>query len=219
MQIGSSNKDQQIWASSWQNQQNECTPSVFAVRMKKAWVLSYSLSTQRRLWLDWPDAQADLSLRWAHSHFVGFVTLRLIYILKRKHWSVGIQHIQCMFILNLLKSAWSWTVMSIFLKEAGGHKSNTIIKSIIITVRRCKWSNTTITSTTENKHYVVGTKTAHRGFCCAIWASSWDYGTYHIRDQRRLRRAGASAQFPRSLHCSHTWSIEVDKGSDQKSVI
>ena len=25
------------------------------------------------------DAQADLSLRWAHTHFVGFVTRRLIY--------------------------------------------------------------------------------------------------------------------------------------------
>ena len=41
--------------------------------MKKAWVLSYPLSAQRRLWLDWADAQTDLSLRWAHSHFVGFV--------------------------------------------------------------------------------------------------------------------------------------------------
>ena len=47
-----------IWAATWQNQQNECAPSedsdqsghlpslsrVFAVRMKKAWVLSYPLS-------------------------------------------------------------------------------------------------------------------------------------------------------------------------------
>ena len=37
--------------------------SVFAVRMKKAWVLSYQLSAQWRLWSDWADAQADLSLR------------------------------------------------------------------------------------------------------------------------------------------------------------
>ena len=50
----------------------------FAVRVKKAWVLSYTLSAQRRLWSDWADAQADLSLRWAHNHFVGFVTMRLI---------------------------------------------------------------------------------------------------------------------------------------------
>ena len=47
--------------------------SVFAVRMKKACALSYPLSAQRRLWSDWADAQADLSLRLAHSHFVGFV--------------------------------------------------------------------------------------------------------------------------------------------------
>ena len=51
---------------------------VFAVRMKKAWVLSYPLSAQRRLWSDWVDAQADLSLRWVLSHFVGFVMRRLI---------------------------------------------------------------------------------------------------------------------------------------------
>ena len=82
-----------IWAATWQNQQNECAPSEdsdqpghspsliwdFAVRMKKPWALSYSLSAQRRLWSDWTDAQADLSLRWAHSHFVGFVMSRLIY--------------------------------------------------------------------------------------------------------------------------------------------
>ena len=46
--------------------------------MKKAWVLSYPFSAQQRLWLDWVDVQADLSLRWAHSHFVGFVMRRLI---------------------------------------------------------------------------------------------------------------------------------------------
>ena len=76
-----------IWATIWQNQQSECAPSedsdqpghppslirVFAVHMKKAWVLSYPLSTQGRFWSDWADAQADLSLRWAHTHFVGFV--------------------------------------------------------------------------------------------------------------------------------------------------
>ena len=45
---------------------------VFAVRMKKPWVLSYPLSAQRRLWSDWADAQADLSLRWAHMRFYWF---------------------------------------------------------------------------------------------------------------------------------------------------
>ena len=56
-------------------------------------------------------------------------------------------------------------------------------------------------------------------FSVIEWASSWDYGTYQIGDQRWLRRACASAQFRQSLRCSHTWSVEVDKESDQKSDI
>ena len=81
-----------IWAATCQNHLSDCAPSkdsdqpghlpnlirVLPVRMKKAWVLSYPLSAQRRLWSDWTDAQADLSLRWAHIHFVGFVMRRLI---------------------------------------------------------------------------------------------------------------------------------------------
>ena len=46
---------------------------VFAIHMNKVWVLSYPLRAQQRLWSDWADAQADLSLRWAQSHIVGFV--------------------------------------------------------------------------------------------------------------------------------------------------
>ena len=42
---------------------------VFAVRMKKAWVLSYPLSAQRRFWSDWA---SDQSLRWAHMPFCWF---------------------------------------------------------------------------------------------------------------------------------------------------
>ena len=53
--------------------------SVFAVRMKKAWVLSYPLSAQRMLRSAWASAQSDQSLHWAHSHFVGFVMKWLIF--------------------------------------------------------------------------------------------------------------------------------------------
>ena len=81
--------------------------SVFAVRMKKAWVLSYQLSAQRRLWSDWADAQADLSLRWAHSHFVGFVMSRLKWLnrssdTKRLRAYLASAHVKewhlCMFV-------------------------------------------------------------------------------------------------------------------------
>ena len=46
---------------------------------EETWVLNYPLSAQRRLWSDWAAAQADLRLRWAHIHFVGFVTRLLIF--------------------------------------------------------------------------------------------------------------------------------------------
>ena len=46
--------------------------SEFTVRLKKAIILSYPLSAQRRLWSDRADAQADLSLRWAHMPFCWF---------------------------------------------------------------------------------------------------------------------------------------------------
>ena len=63
------------WAATWQNHQSGCPPGegsdqpghspslirVFAVRMKKAWVLSYPLSAQRRLWSDW---ESSLCAQW-----------------------------------------------------------------------------------------------------------------------------------------------------------
>ena len=54
---------------------------------------------------------------------------------------------------------------------------------------------------------------------CNNWASSRGYGTYHIGDQRRVRRACASTQSCQSRRYSHTRSMEVDEGSDQKSDI
>ena len=55
--------------SAWASAQSD---QVFAVRMKKAWVLSYPLSAQQRLWSNWADAQVNPSLRWAHMPFRWF---------------------------------------------------------------------------------------------------------------------------------------------------
>ena len=60
------------WASAQSDQSLRCP----------AWRKLGSLGThwaQSEDWLDWEDTQADLSLRWAQSHFVGFVMNRLIY--------------------------------------------------------------------------------------------------------------------------------------------
>ena len=50
---------------------------VFAVRMKKAWILSYPLSAQRRLWSDWADAQ--VGFRHAPAQLILFTFLRKTY--------------------------------------------------------------------------------------------------------------------------------------------
>ena len=63
------------YASSEDADQPGRSPSlirVFAVRMKKAWVCSYPFSALWRLWSDWADAQAHLSLCWAHRSFCWF---------------------------------------------------------------------------------------------------------------------------------------------------
>ena len=79
------------WATTWQNQQNECAPSedsdqpghspslfrVFAVRSMGSWGPNVSSCGQQRLWSDWADGQADLSLCWAHSHIAGFLVRQL----------------------------------------------------------------------------------------------------------------------------------------------
>ena len=82
---------------------------VFAVRMKKAWVLSYLLSAQGRLWSDWADAQANLSLCWAHSHFVGFVMRQLMWCSIKgllSHFKLAIHvHVQLYFSIK----SWLYT--------------------------------------------------------------------------------------------------------------
>ena len=75
-------KYKQIWAVTWQNQKSDCAPSevsdqpghppsqirVFAVRMTKAWVLSYPLSAQPMPRLTWVFAGRKLILSWHGSY-------------------------------------------------------------------------------------------------------------------------------------------------------
>ena len=85
---------------------------VFAVRLKKVWVLNYPFRGQRRLWSDWADAQADLSLLWAHTHFVDFVMKRLIYTKGYGSYSYTIEwlnmHIWRISNCTTLRSIFSW---------------------------------------------------------------------------------------------------------------
>ena len=110
---------------------------VFALHMKKPWALSYPLSAQRRLWSDWADAQADaqadLSLRWAHTYFVGFVMSWL----KSWSWSLLMPCVnskdtdQPVYPCNLLIAFveyhtctyWHFKIQKLFLASVGWHIS------------------------------------------------------------------------------------------------
>ena len=71
------------WATSWQNKQNDlCAqqnsdqpghpPSLIFTVLAVRSMGSKGPCRQRRLWSDWADAQADLSLCWAHMPFCWF---------------------------------------------------------------------------------------------------------------------------------------------------
>ena len=59
-----------------------------------AWRKLGSLNAQRRLWSDWADAQADLSLRWAHMPFCWFCH-------DAAHIVWMTTSVQCIFTLSL----------------------------------------------------------------------------------------------------------------------
>ena len=122
-----------MWAATRQSQQNECAPSedsdqpghppslirVFACAQWVAKDPSFLHADsedsdqpghrQWRLWSDWADAQADLSLHWAHTHFVGFVM----------SWLICFGHVSfCPFSLLLVSGVgcglWLWHALDFF---------------------------------------------------------------------------------------------------------
>ena len=95
---------------------------VFAVCMKNAWVLSYPLSAQWRIWSDWADAQADLSLCWAHRSCCWFchAVAHLLFIIRivclgRTKFTIGNKF--CDFGLFFALLGKYWTLFYIFGKQ------------------------------------------------------------------------------------------------------
>ena len=52
--------------------------------------IDYSISAQRRLWVDWMNAQVDLSLHWAHMSFCWFCHMQAQIRLIGQVWQVWI---------------------------------------------------------------------------------------------------------------------------------
>ena len=159
--------------------------SVFAVRMKKVWVLCYPFSAQQRRWSDWEDAQADLSLRWVHSHFVGFVMSRLACF-----WSImASSHVVVYWML-------SRNVLFIFRSMSYAGCSVCLYQILVIkqvwqlhfNPDKCEVIRIT------NKPSIIDAKyTIHDMSCDMIKSTTW------LCAQRRHRSAWESAQSDQSL--------------------
>ena len=78
---------------------------VFDAHMKKAWILSYPLSAQRRRWSDW-----------VHIHFVGFVMRCSITVLL-KDLLEGVSSVAFIYIQLLLMSRCNRTESDIFIRS------------------------------------------------------------------------------------------------------
>ena len=116
------------WAASWQNKQNDCAPSedsdlpislgigpvwsVFPVHSIGNSGPKLSSRGQRRLWSDWADAQADLSLRRAHMPFCWFCHEAAHLFDKRYNQSFSVQ----LIIYWPKKRYVRFTLMSVYSK-------------------------------------------------------------------------------------------------------
>ena len=202
--------------------------------MKKSWVLSYPLSAQRRLWSDWADAQADLSLRWAHTHFVGFVMLQLTCICFHFGPYVVITNIMYLTTVKILKfrtpkqfavitlNVWTrWLFLRVMHpKDADGIENSVDPdqrSSLIWVCTVCsdlfarKLRNITVFFYSENAN-LVPRQQLHFLLLDNITSNMHLYmsrdmtkPTKWLCTQPRLRSAWASSQSDQSLRCCALW--------------
>ena len=186
--------------------------SVFVVRMKKACVLSYPLSAQRRLCSDWEDAQADLSLRWAHCHFVGFVVRRLVL------WCDIRKHTVVWFVLSeasslLTATVWGYKRSPLNFVNASNAltcllQNVYIIISIIIIARLQRYILSPVKRICVFEHSVMtnfncACPAIQRGQGSGFLSEGSSWFTACMSEQRRFWRDCADAQARLNLRCSH----------------
>ena len=87
--------------------------------------------------------------------------------------------------------------------------------SIILVLLALKVLNTFEAYMSVYFHGTRKRKTA-TSFSCLIWAVSGEFGTYRVCEQRRFRRACASAQSRQNLRCSLIQAVSQEEPSDRK---
>ena len=144
---------------------------VFAVRMKKAWVLSYPLS-----------ASED-------SDRTGRMTRLICVFAERTSF--------CWIFL--------WAGSNVLIKV---FKGTSVQKLELHGIKRL------IVST--YKRYYLPFSFMFQSEALINWTASSEFGTYRLCEQRRFRRACASAQSRQNLRCSLIHAVSQEEPSDRK---
>ena len=89
-------------------------------------------------WSDWADAQADLGLRWAHSHFIGFVMSRLLFSQQFTKIILNDNNDSCSYnIEHILKWTFNWfsilyTIITYYTGEVSRAKLGHFMRNCVL---------------------------------------------------------------------------------------
>ena len=91
-----------------------------------------------------------------------------------------------------------------------------IYQALDYKVMYIKWSITIIQLQVHQKHQQYKNISGEYNFSPDIWTASSEFGTYRLCEQRRFRRACASAQSRQNLRCSLIEALSQEEPSDRK---
>ena len=159
------------------------------------------LHVDSKLWSDWVDAQADLSLRWAHK------LILLVLDVIGVHW---VHMPFCWFWHEaaqiILSDIWQWLLLSVFsaheacqicpIQPCRIGQDQLVRTGYQTTVKfgtQVEFSLQTSVVACSKFHFLKWEWSARSN---SIWASSWKKVTYCIREQWMLMGARTSAHSP-----------------------
>ena len=166
-----------IWATTWQNQQNDLYAQL---RLRSAWASAQSDQSllrapwaakdprfcscrQRRLWSDWADAQADLSLCWAQKSFCWFYHA----VAQLFNCELNLETVSDVWILIALKN-WLTFKYRVFYVEGNAK----LVIMTFISVKNMFSSNEKSDLKVIRQHHI--SKQAYFAEKkISIWAASW----------------------------------------------
>ena len=211
-----------IWDIAWQNQQNDVRPAKTQISLGLCPVWSESsLSAWRNL--------GSIATHWVHSKDsdqTGFVMLWLIWRITYSTTPRFLLSWVDSFI-NVYTTQYLYFLLQVFLQECYkahhlAHLHPWALEGLLDWalppdywamhhLDSCQWVHHPLGLDRQ-----VGLEVKSEFGLEIIWAVSSEFGTYHLCEQRRFRRACASAQSRQNLRCSLIQAVSHEEPSDRK---